>query len=127
MAERKVMEKLRNRYPYALHVFSDAEDQLWHFVNVPHAERAGDKQYRRIVVSTDEPSRTATERIAMLSVDDLAEKRQVDPDELSPLDIQDLHDEAYDVEEVTKRFFQKYQQVFKNVEALRKMATWPIA
>ena len=56
MAERKVMEMLRNRYPYALHVFSDAEDQLWHFVNVPHAERAGDKQYRRIVVSTGEPS-----------------------------------------------------------------------
>jgi hypothetical protein len=49
MAERKVMEKLRNRYPYALHIFSDAEDQLWHFLNVPHAERAGDKQYRRII------------------------------------------------------------------------------
>ncbi len=117
MAERKVIEKLRNRYPYALHIFSDAEDQLWHFVNVPHAERAGDKQYWRIVVSTGEPSRTAIERISMLSVDDLAEKRQVDPDELSSLVIQDLHDEAFDVEEVTRRFFQKYEQVFKNVEA----------
>jgi hypothetical protein len=117
MAERKVMEKLRNRYPYALHVFSDADDQLWHFVNAPHAERAGDKQYRRIVVATGEPSRTASERISMLSVDDLADERRVDPDELSPLGIQSLHDKAFDVEEVTKRFFQKYEQVFNNVEA----------
>jgi hypothetical protein len=51
MAERKVMEKLRNRYPYALHVFSDAEVRLWHFVIVLHAERTGDKQYRRIIAA----------------------------------------------------------------------------
>ena len=86
-------------------------------MNVPHAQGAGDRQYRRIVVSAGKPSRTAIERLSMLSVDDLAEKRRVDPDELSPLDIQDLHDEAFDVEEVTKRFFEKYKQVFKNVEA----------
>ncbi len=117
-AERRTIEHLRDRYPYALYVFSDAEDRVWHFVNAPYAERAGGKQYRRMVVGPDEELRTATDRISMLSVDDLAEKSGKESDELSPLDVQAAHDTAFDVERVTKEFFREYASVFSRVEGL---------
>lgn len=117
MVERKIIERLREHYPYALYVFSDADDKLWHFVNAPHAERAGGKQYRRIVVGPGERFRTATERIAMLSVDDLAESAGKEPEELSPLEVQAAQDKAFDVEAVTKEFFREYRRVFEAVEA----------
>jgi hypothetical protein len=117
MAERRLMERLRDRYPYALYVFSDAEERLWHFVNAPHVERAGGKQYRRIVVGPGEGLRTATDRISLLSIDDLAEKEGKEPEELSPLEIQAAHDAAFDVEAVTREFFREYRRVFEAVES----------
>jgi hypothetical protein len=117
VAERKVMERLRDPYPYALYAFSDAEERLWHFVNAPHGERVASKQYRRIVVGPGEGLRTATDRISMLSVDDLADKVGKDPEDLSPLEIQAAHDEAFDVEAVTKEFFREYRRVFEEVES----------
>ncbi len=114
-AERRTIERLRDRYPYALYVFSDAEDRVWHFVNAPYAERAGGKQYRRMVVGPDEELRTATDRISMLSVDDLADKSGKESDQLSPLEVQAAHDTAFDVERVTKEFFREYASVFSRV------------
>ena len=116
VAERKVMERLRNNYPYALYVFSDADERLWHFVNAPHGERVANKQYRRLVISPGEELRTATERISMLSVDTLAENSGEEPEDLSPLEIQAAHDEAFDVEAVTREFFREYRRVFEEVE-----------
>ena len=116
VAERKVMERLRNNYPYALYVFSDADERLWHFVNAPHSERVANKQYRRLVISPGEELRTATERISMLSVDTLAEDSGEEPEDLSPLEIQAAHDEAFDVEAVTREFFREYRRVFEEVE-----------
>ncbi|MBA3471925.1 MAG: class I SAM-dependent DNA methyltransferase, partial [Rubrobacter sp.] len=117
-AERRTIERLRERYPYALYVFSDAEDRVWHFVNALYAERAGGKQYRRMVIGPDEELRTATDRISMLSMDDLAEKPGKESDELSPLEVQAAHDKAFDVERVTKEFFREYASVFARVEGL---------
>jgi hypothetical protein len=120
MAERKIMERLRDPYPYALYVFSDAEERLWHFVNAPHGERVANKQYRRIVVGPGEGLRTATEhteQISMLSTDDLADKVGKDPEDLSPLEIQAAHDDAFDVEAVTREFFREYRRIFEEVEA----------
>jgi hypothetical protein len=68
VTERKVMEQLRQKYPYSLYIFSDAEDRLW------RAED-GRKQYRRIVVGPGEGFRTAAERTSIPSVDDLASIR----------------------------------------------------
>ena len=123
VTERKVMEQLRQRYPYALYTFSDAEDRLWHFVNAPHGAVSptsgaedGCMQYRRIVVGLGEGFRTATERISILSVDDLVERTSKEADELSPLEVQAAHDEAFDVEAVTKEFFREYRRVFESVE-----------
>lgn len=117
MAERRLMERLRDRYPYSLYVFSDADEKLWHFVNAPHADRTGSKQYRRIVVGPGEGLRTATDRISLLSIDDLAEEKHKEPEELSPLEIQAAHDAAFDVEAVTRDFFREYRRVFEAVEA----------
>lgn len=102
--ERKIMERLKKSYPYSLYVFSDAEDRLWHFVNAPLDPEAqapgnlsGRKEYRRIVVGPGESFRTATERISLLSVDDLAEKSRQEPEELAPLAVHAAHEEAFDV------------------------------
>lgn len=121
--ERKIMERLKKSYPYSLFVFSDAEDRLWHFVNAPLDPEAqapghlsGRKQYRRVVVGPGERFRTATERISLLSVDDLAEKSGQEPEDLAPLAIHAAHDEAFDVEAVTKQFFREYRRVFESVE-----------
>ncbi len=107
--ERKIMERLKKSYPYSLFVFSDAEDRLWHFVNAPLDPEAqapghlsGRKQYRRIVVGPGEGLHTATERISLLSVDDLMEKSGQEPEDLAPLAVHAAHDEAFDVEAVTK-------------------------
>ena len=127
VSERRILDRLRQRYPFSLYVFSDAEDKLWHFVNAPHISSATgtdseagstSKQYRRIVVGPDERLRTATERLSMLSVDDLAERSGKDSDELSPLEVQRAHDRAFDVEPVTNEFFREYARVFSRVEGL---------
>ena len=70
------------------------------------------------MVGPDERLRTATERLSMLSVDDLAEKSGKESGELSPLEVQAAHDKAFDVESVTRRFFDKYRDVFVRVEGL---------
>ena len=123
MIERNLIERLKKSYPYSIYVFSDAEDKLWHFVNAPLDPEAqgpghlsGRKQYRRIVVSPGERFRTATERISLLSVDDLAESSGKEPEDLAPLAVHAAHDKAFDVEEVTKELFREYRRVFESVE-----------
>ena len=110
-AERPVISKLLEDHPYTLFVFSNQEQTDWHFVNVKYDETEDPKRrrlFRRITISPHEKLRTASERIAML---DLA---SIGPDleELSPLAIQNGHDKAFNVEAVTKQFFEDYQSVF---------------
>jgi hypothetical protein len=50
------------------------------------------------------------ERLSLLDVDDIGSE--------SPLAIQTRHDEAFDVEKVTEKFFNKYREVFEAVETL---------
>ena len=103
-AERPIISRLLKNYPYALFIFSNREQTDWHFVNVKYDPDHPDKRrlYRRITVSPYEKLRTASERIAMLDADSLD----------SPLDIQNRHDKAFDVEAVTKQFFEHYKSVF---------------
>ncbi|MGB3632942.1 MAG: hypothetical protein WA982_02765 [Rubrobacteraceae bacterium] len=102
--ERKIMERLKKSYPYSLYIFSNAEGKLWHFVNAPLDPEAqapghlsGRKQYRRVVVGPGERFRTATERISLLSVDDLTDRSGQESEDLAPLAIHAAHDEAFDV------------------------------
>lgn len=112
--ERAVVNRLLLEHPYALFVFSDASQTNWHFVNVKEGAAATEETakrrrrlFRRIAVGPYERLRTAAERIAMLDVAKIAP---------SPLAIQQRHDEAFDVEEVTEAFFKDYQKVFDKLQ-----------
>jgi predicted RNase H-like HicB family nuclease len=55
--------------------------------------------------------RTATERISLLDLERISPTA-------APLDIQTVHDEAFDVEAVTQEFFKEYRRTFEKVEGL---------
>ena len=131
--ERAVVNCLLREHPYALFVFSDQSQTNWHFVNVKEGAAEADtspptplhkpvergarrrrRLFRRIAVGPYERLRTAAERIAMLDV------AFISP---SPLAIQQRHDEAFDVEAVTKAFFDDYRHLFANVQTLLQKQT----
>ncbi|MBD2565419.1 MULTISPECIES: Eco57I restriction-modification methylase domain-containing protein [Nostoc] len=114
--ERVVVNHLLQEHPYALFVFSNKSQSLWHFLNVKYDSSPQKRRlFRRITVGEGEQLRTATERISLLDLESI-------PD-ASPLDIQTRHDEAFDVEAVTQEFFREYHKTFKKVESLIKWAT----
>lgn len=96
--ERQVVSQMLADHPYALFVFSNAEQDRWHFVNVKFREQADHRRiFRRIAVGGHDRLHTAAKRMAMLDVE------AVNPQ--GPLDIQKAHDEAFDVEAVTEKFY----------------------
>jgi hypothetical protein len=111
-AERLAVNQLLKDHPYALFVFSDIDERHWHLVNVRYDEEASRRRvFRRIAVGPHERLRTASERIAML---DLA---ALSPDlfGLSPIAIQQRHDDAFNVEAVTRAFFEQFAVLFYRV------------
>jgi hypothetical protein len=111
--ERPVVSKLLQEHPYALFVFSNSKQEYFHFLNVKYDDDVQKRRlFRRITVGQNERLRTASERIELL---DLADIR---PDlfGLSPLAVQQRHDEAFDVELVTKEFFSEYHRIFTEIE-----------
>jgi hypothetical protein len=111
--ERPVVSRLLQEHPYALFVFSNSRQENFHFLNVKYDDDTQKRRlFRRITVGPFEQLRTASERITLL---DLAD---VSPDlfGLSPLAIQQRHDQAFDVEPVTKEFFHEYRRIFEEVE-----------
>ena len=109
--ERPVVNQLLNNHPYALFIFSNYTQDQWHFLNVKYDVKQDKRQvFRRITVSPGEQLRTATERLSLL---DLAGFSGLDP-----LTIQQRHDQAFDVEKVTQKFFETYRRVFEQVEGL---------
>ena len=107
-AERPIISRLLRDHPYALFVFSNRDQTDWHFVNAKFDREPPEKRrlFRRITIGPAEKLRTAAERIAMLDSGSLN----------SPLEIQNRHDEAFDVEAVTKRFFEDYKAVFQRLQ-----------
>ncbi len=117
--ERQIISHLQTRYPDSLYIFSNSEQEQWHFINV---KLARDKQeeseeqpqartklrniFRRITIATDERLRTAAERIALLDIEDM----------LTALDIRQGHEEAFNVEAVTEKFFESYKSIFKRLQ-----------
>ncbi len=111
VAERQVIEQLLDNHPYALFLFSDVDDRCWHLVNVRYDRDAARRRvFRRIAVGPHERLRTAAERVALLDPSDLG------PDP-APLAVQQLHDEAFNVERVTQKFFADYRRIFEASEA----------
>ncbi len=100
-------------HPYALFIFSNRDQNYWHFINVKYDEKTEKRRlFRRITVSPEERLRTASERISQLDL----ESARRDLFGLSPLSIQKCHDEAFDVEAVTRKFFKEYETCFRILE-----------
>jgi len=123
--ERPVVNALLKEHPYALFIFSNQSQNYWHFINVKYdIEMEKRRLFRRITVGPEERLRTAAERISMLDLQSI----QPDMFGLQPLTIQSRHDEAFDVEAVTKQFFEEYKAIFRILEDdLNKQAndyTW---
>ena len=96
--ERPVLSSLLRNHPYALFVVSDTAQHQWHFINVKYDDDDAKRRlFRRITIGKDERLRTAAERLEMLDLAGLTD--------LSPLGIQQQHDDAFDVEAVQKDFF----------------------
>ena len=110
--ERPVIERLLRDHDRALFVFSNRQQNRWHFVNV----KVRGKQrpvLRRITVEPRGSLRTACERITMLDLAPLTGGRFIAP---AAAAIQQKHDEAFDVERVTRKFFEQYRKVFGEVK-----------
>ena len=104
--ERPAVSTLLRDHPYALFVVSDSARQQWHFINVRHDKDVSKRRlFRRITVGKDERLRTAAQRLEMLDLSGLAD--------LSPLGIQQQHDDAFDVEAVTRLFFDDCRGAFQ--------------
>ncbi|AFZ51944.1 Eco57I restriction-modification methylase domain-containing protein [Dactylococcopsis salina] len=109
--QRLIINQLLTEQPYALFIFSDSQQTAWHFVNVKYDPKQEKREvFRRLRVSQGEQLRTAVERLSLLDVEDIGSE--------SPLAIQTRHDEAFDVEQVTQKFFKAYREVFEQVETL---------
>lgn len=110
--ERHIVNRLLRDHPYSLFLISDRSQTHWHFINVKYAEDERNRHlFRRITVGPNERLRTASERIAMLDLAAIAPS----PNTLSPLVIQERHDEAFDVEAVTKQFFTIFAELYDKV------------
>ncbi|RLB75396.1 MAG: hypothetical protein DRH24_19645, partial [Deltaproteobacteria bacterium] len=102
--ERPIINQILRQYPYTLIVFSDSSYQNWHFVNIRYDEEVKNRRlFRRISVGPDERLHTAAQRIDLLDVTD---------ESMTALDLQKRHDKAFDVEEVTKEFFNTFVDMF---------------
>jgi hypothetical protein len=111
--ERSAINKLLKEYPYLLCLFSDKHQEQWHFINVKYDEEIKKRRlFRRITVGPGERLRTAIERLSMLDLE------RVRPDLVGiyPLDIQTCHDEAFDVEVVTREFYNTFVELFHQLK-----------
>jgi len=108
--ERTLINKLLVNYPYTLFIFSNAEQSIWHLVNVKYGEDPKKRKlFRRITIGPGEKYRTASERISMLDT----ETEELSADAFT---IQARHDEAFDVEKVTEKFFEEYKALFDEIK-----------
>ncbi len=114
--ERQIVDSVKSAFPNAIYVFSDGTQKYWHFVNPrkplsQDIERQKHMVLRRISISPEENTRTASERLSELSVENLSS-------EVSILELQERCDRAFDVEAVTNEFFENYKRIFSDVQDL---------
>ncbi len=111
--ERPVVNRLVQEHTYSLFIFSNNTQDKWHFINVKYeTETKKRRLFRRISISPEERLRTAAERLSYIDLESVNH----DLFGLSPLAIQQKHDEAFDVEAVTDEFFKGYAEQFKGLE-----------
>jgi len=114
--ERIILNQINQKFPYNLTVFSNSDDTYWDFVNVKLiADKTEENQkpekrkyIRRIRIGDTERLHTASERISHLKIHD---------EKISPLALQNQHDEAFDVEQVTQKFFEEFVEIFRALKS----------
>ena len=115
--QRPILDQIAHRHPFFMVVFRNQaeriEDVLWEFVNVRLVESTNRRAIRRISIGPAERLHdrlhTAADRLARI---DISQQPTI-----TALELQTLHDQAFDVEAVTKSFFTTYRSVFEEVEA----------
>jgi hypothetical protein len=109
-AERPVVSRLLRDHQHALFVFSNRQQDRWHFLNVKYDESLDRRHlFRRITVGASERLHTACQRLAMLDLETIKTH--------DPLGIQSQHDKAFDVGAVTEQFYKDYAAVLDEMEA----------
>ncbi len=102
--ERPIVSHLIREHPYCLFVFSDKMQSAWHFLNVKFAETAEKRRlFRRVTVRANSGLRTAAERLQLIDLALMGKELFGIP----ALEIQKRHDDAFDVESVTKAFYKE--------------------
>ncbi len=108
--QREIIKKLETYgYPFGLFVFSNEKSpRTLHFVNVKYEEKREEREkiIRRMVIEEGGGFRTYSERLSLIEIDD---------ENLTPLEIQAKHNEAFDVDKVTEEFFNRYKDVLENI------------
>ena len=108
--QRVLATKLLETFQDSLFVFAraatinDKHGAEIHLVNVKNADR---RVFRRFKLGPGERYRTTAERLTLLDISEAAD--------LSPLALRSRQDAAFDVESVTKKFFQDFCKVFEDV------------
>lgn len=105
--ERSVLNEVLKRYPECVVVFQGVEDDVWHIVS-PRFDPEMPHKFliRRYVVGPHERLRTAAERLSLTYAGD----------EDSTARIKEKHDDAFNVEAVTREFFERYKEVLNAVK-----------
>lgn len=123
--QRPIIEQLAQLHPFFVIVFRNQperpEDVIWEFVNVRVVRDAGEasaagrvrRVARRISIGPSERQRnrlyTAARRLALIDISE-----NID---ISAIELQSLHDKAFDVEQVTREFYNQYVEVFHELAA----------
>jgi adenine-specific DNA-methyltransferase len=102
-AERQLVQRIIKDDPTlrGLVVVSDVDQKHWHLVNAKFEKEEGKRErlrLRRMRVGPGRSVRTAVERLSKIDVEAVGE-------DTSAAQLQDLHDRAFDVESVSKKFF----------------------
>lgn len=108
--QREIIKKLETYgYPFGLFIFSNEKSpRTLHFVNVKYEEKKEEREkiIRRMIIEEGGGFRTYSERLSLIEIED---------ENLTPLEIQIMHNEAFDVDKVTEEFFNRYKDVLEKI------------
>lgn len=110
--QRSIIDQLAREHAFFMMVFHQKIGNAWDFVNVSVTKDSDEKRVRRIArrIGITEAERvrnrlfTAADRLAQIDI-----SRQQN---ITALQVQSLHNKAFDVEQVTKDFYNQYVRVF---------------
>lgn len=105
--ERTVLQEILKRFPDCAIVFTDENESEFHIISPKYEPESRYKfVIRRYVVGKYEKLRTASERLCLIYA--------LDTDTATELKAK--HDDAFNVEAVTKQFYEEYKAVLKLTE-----------